>query len=68
MVADLVRDDVGLREVARRAEALAKLVVEGEVYVDALVAGAVEGPDCGAPRTAGRVGLAVEENERRRAV
>ncbi len=68
MVADLVRDDVGLREVARRAEARLQLVVEGEVDVDLLVGGAVEGADRGAGAPAGRAGLPREDLQRRLAV
>ena len=37
VMADLVRDHVGLREIARRVEALLQLVVEVEVDVDLLV-------------------------------
>ena len=39
---DLVRDHVGLREIARRLEALAQLAVEAEVDVDLLIGRAVE--------------------------
>ena len=41
---DLVRDDVGLGEVARRAEALIELLEEREVEIDLAVGGAVERP------------------------
>ena len=44
VVADLVRDDIGLGEVARRLEAARQLVEEGRVDVDRLVVGAIEGP------------------------
>src|SRR3954453_9253974 len=40
----LVRDNIGLREFARRAEALRKLVEKGEVEIDACIGGAVERP------------------------
>ena len=39
VVADLVRDHVGLGEVAGRAELALELVVEGEVDIELLVAG-----------------------------
>ena len=42
MVAHLVRDDVGLGEVARRPEALVELPEEGDVEVDLAVGRAVE--------------------------
>ena len=58
MVAELVRDDVGLREVTRGAEAVAELLEEAEVEIDLLVAGAVERPD-------GGVGLAAALRRRR---
>jgi hypothetical protein len=48
VMADLVRDDVSLREVARGAEAPIELVVEAEVDVDALVSRAIERADLGA--------------------
>ena len=37
VMADLVRDDIGLGEIARRAEALLELVEEAEVDVEVLV-------------------------------
>ena len=46
-MADLVRDDVRLREVAGRAEALVQLPVETEVDVELVVAWTVERPDRG---------------------
>ena len=42
MVADFMRNDIGLREVARCAELLFKLVEEPHVEVDLAVARAVE--------------------------
>ena len=47
VVPDLVRDHVGLREVAGSAEAVLQLAEEGEVEVDALVGRAVVRPDAG---------------------
>jgi hypothetical protein len=45
VVAHLVRDHVGPRELARRAELLSQVVIEREVDVDPVVARAVERPD-----------------------
>ncbi len=45
MVADLVRDHVGGREVARRAEAAAQFVEEAEIQVDLGIGRAVERAD-----------------------
>jgi hypothetical protein len=42
VVAHLVRDDVGLREVARRAESLRQLLEEAKVEVDLLITRAIE--------------------------
>ena len=44
VMADLMGDDIGLGEVAGRAEALRQLVEEGRVDVDLLVGRAVERP------------------------
>ncbi len=46
VMTDLVRDDVRLREIARRLEALLQLVVEHHIDVDLLVERAVERPRC----------------------
>src|SRR3546814_11551078 len=43
MVADLVRDDIGLRGVARGAELAVPFAEEGGVEIDALIGGAGEG-------------------------
>jgi len=53
VVTDLVGQDVGLREVARCTVALAQVVVEAEVDVDALIRRTVEGPHRGLTETAG---------------
>src|SRR5688572_3315702 len=45
VVPDLVRDDVGLRKVARRAEAARQLVEEAQVDIDLLVGRAIERAD-----------------------
>jgi hypothetical protein len=60
VVADLVRDDVSLREVAGRAEFRLHVAVEGEVYVNLLVARTVEGADARARHAAGRARLPVK--------
>ena len=44
MMADLMRDHIGLREIAGRAEALRQLVEEFRVEIDVLVCRAVERP------------------------
>ncbi|MNT78083.1 hypothetical protein D3C72_2172830 [compost metagenome] len=53
MVADFVRDDIGLRKVARSAELLFKLVEEAHVEIDLAVAGAVERARCRRRKAAG---------------
>ncbi len=63
VVTDLVRDDVGLREVARRAEALMQHRVERQVDVGLLVARAIERPHLRASRTAGRRHLVAEQHQ-----
>ena len=52
MMADLVRDHIGLGEIARRLEALRQFVEEFGVEIDLLVGRAVEGPiaDWAAPQ------------------
>src|SRR5450759_3856764 len=62
MVPDLVRDDIGLRELARGAEAPGQLVVEPEVDIDLPVARAVEGTRCALGEAArGLDGVAEED-------
>ena len=59
MVADLVREHIGLREIARRAELLAQLIVEREVDVNLLVDRAIERPGLGrCADAAGRLSVA----------
>src|SRR6185436_12748581 len=65
VVPDLVRDHVGLGEVARRAKARLQLPVEGKVDVELLVAGAVERPHRRLADAAGRAHLALVEHQRR---
>ncbi len=62
MMADLMGDHVGLREVAGRAELIAQLVVEGQIDIDLPVVGAVKRSGLGACLAAGRVGLAGEQH------
>ena len=68
MVPDLVGDDVGAREVARRAEALAELAEELEVEIHLPVRRAVEGTDRGAGLAARGVDRPAEEHQARRLV
>ena len=64
VVADLVCDDVGLREVAGRPESRAELAEEAQIEVHGAVGRAVEGADVGRrrPAAAGRDRI-VEEDE-----
>src|SRR5207249_2577631 len=68
VMADLVGDDVGLREVTGRAETIAKRAEEAEVEVELLVGGAVERTHRGARHAARRLHRAGEEHELRLAV
>ena len=63
VVADLVGDDVGLREVPGGAEAVLEGPVEAEVDVHALVAGAVKGAGGGLAGAAGGVDGPGEQNQ-----
>jgi hypothetical protein len=65
VVADLVREDVGLREIPRRAEAGTQLVVEGEVDVDLLIGRAVEGTHLALSDAAARARRIAKEHELR---
>ena len=60
---DLVRDHVGLGEVAGRAEAVLQLAVEREVDVDGVVVRAIEGTHGRLRDAAGRLYGAAEEHE-----
>src|SRR5438105_5903382 len=68
VVTDFVRDDVGLREVAGRAEALVELAEEGEIEIHLPIGGAVERPNLGASDAARRLRRAVEEHQHGRHV
>src|SRR5947209_7643950 len=62
VMAELVGDDVGLRELARRAEAVAQLAVEAEVDVDLLIGRTVEGAHGGLGKAAaGAYGVGEED-------
>ena len=63
VVADLVRDDVGLREVSRRAEAVRQLAEEAEVQIDARVGRAIERADGGAGDPARRLHRLREQHQ-----
>ena len=65
VVPDLVRDDVGLGEVAGRAEAPIQLVEELEIEIDLLIAGTVERAHGALAEATRRLGGAAEEHERR---
>jgi hypothetical protein len=65
VMADLVRDDVGLREIAGCAETRPQVAIEREVYVNLLVARTVERPRACARHAAARARLFGEERERR---
>src|SRR5690606_19082526 len=68
VVADLVGNDIGLGKVARGAELVAQLVVEGEVNVDLLVVGTVERPARRLCHAAARLRRAGEQHYGRRVV
>ena len=63
MVPDLVRDDVGVGEVAAGMETVPQLVVEGEVDVHLLVAGTIKRPRRGFGQAARRLHPAGEEHQ-----
>ena len=52
---ELVREHVGLREIARRTEALLQLSEEAQIEIDDLIGGTVERAGCGLREAAGRV-------------
>ena len=57
-MAVFMRNDIGLRELSRRAEALAQLVVEREVEIDVIVLRTIERPGrCLAQAAAERIGI-----------
>ena len=65
MMSDFVRDDVALREIARRAEAFVEHAVESEVDVDATIFRAIKRTARAARVSAARSGLIREEDELR---
>src|SRR4249920_3695688 len=64
-MAHLMGDHISLCEVAGCAKSLGHYVEEGEVEVDFVVTGAVEGTDCGRRGSASRLDCACEEYESR---
>src|SRR4051794_31322202 len=68
VMADLVRDDVSLREIARRSEARFQLMEELKVDVNLLIFGAVERPRRRRSKPAPRLAPAREEHQHRLAV
>src|SRR5215475_1596581 len=63
VVADLVRDHVGARELPRRPESAGQLLEERAVEVDVGVSGAIERPHRGAGPAAGRINGPAKEHE-----
>jgi len=68
VMADLVRDYVGLGKVPRRAEPSLQIAEEREVEVQPLVAGTVERPHSRLPHAARRAHLALVQDQRGSAV
>ena len=65
VMAHLMGDHIGLGEVAWRTKSLGHFVEEGEVEIDFVIPGAVEGTDCGRRGPASRLDCACEEYESR---
>src|SRR5262249_18526716 len=65
VMTDLVGDDIGAREIARRAEALRKLPEELQIQIDVLVAGTVERAHRRAGEPACRIDATLEQRELR---
>src|SRR4029079_19266493 len=68
VMANLVGDDIGLREIALYAEAVLQLLVEVEVNINLLVVGTVEGTHCRHAGAAGRADRYRIEHELRLAI
>src|SRR5687767_3509240 len=64
-MSELVRDHVGLREVARRTEALMKRRKESEIEINLLVERAVERPHRRLARAATRLHVVAEKHQLR---
>ena len=67
-MSDFVRNDVGARKIAGRAEALRQLVEKSEVEVDVLVAGTIERSRRRAREAAGGLDLTTKQNQLRRLI
>jgi hypothetical protein len=63
VMADFVRQHVGLSEFAGRAKAPLELVIEAQIDVDLFVAGTVESAGCGLRAAAAGLGVVAEKNE-----
>ena len=68
VVADLVRDDVRLGEVAGRTDLVAQVTVERQIDVDLAIAGTIEGADGRFGEAAGRLDRPAEQHEMRRLI
>ncbi len=64
-MADLMRDHIGLGEIARHVESVLQLLVERQVDIDLLVVGAIERPHGRRARAAGRANAAGIEHQLR---
>ena len=63
MVADFMRQHIGLGEIARRPELLPQLVVEAQIDINLLVVRAIERPGARVGHAAGRIDLAGEQHD-----
>ncbi len=68
MVAHFMRQNIGLREIARSAKAIGKLLVEAEVDIKLMVAGTVERAGSSRSIAAGRTDLIGKQHHRRRRI
>ena len=64
VMSDLVRQHVGLREIAWRAELLVKIVEEAQIEIDLAIARTVERPGRRARQPARRLNRVAEEDGR----
>src|ERR1700722_11083508 len=63
VMADFVREHVGLCKLARRSETLLQLIVKSEIDVNLLIAGAVERAGRRFPSAASRLRIVAEQDE-----